>query len=487
MKKKGLKPENIAKKKQSQIASLINTIICGDNLDVLRAIDSECVDLVYLDPLFNKNRKMGSPIEKYNMDCTFKDVFEDKDMKDEWVEFIDDKHPTLAKILNAYRDVGHPSNYYYCVWLVIRLLEVYRVLKPTGSLYLHCDQTMNNHIELMLQYVFGEENCRNEIVWRRNSSSKSASRAFGNNSDYIYYFTKSDKYVYNPQYKAYSDDYIRKNFKNSDKRGFYNSVTLANQQPNGYKYEYKGYAHPKNGWYCPEKTMKKLDKEDRLIFPAAKTGRIRQKRYLDEGKGVLIDNLWDDIKNVNARSKEFQDYKTQKPLALLERIIKTSSKEGDVVLDAFAGCSTACVAAARLNRSFIGIDISLNAFDIMQNRMKEEVDFFLEVKFINTNKKEKLPPRTTIDKHKQEKFTREQIKGILAKKQMGKRDPKCNGCKLEIRLQWAEIDHIHPVSKGGADEISNMQLLCPQCNRSKGNMSMENFLAKLKMKKNKIH
>ena len=268
----------------------------------------------------------------------------------------------------------------YLIMMGVRLLEMRRLLKPTGSIYLHCDPTASHYLKLVMDAVFGARNFRNEITWKRRhgfSSAVHGSVRFGVCTDIILFYAKSEKASLSPQYNKDTPEYqayIEKHFKLVDENGRrYQADNLANPayRPN-LIYEYKGYPPPKNGWAITKEKMEQWDKEGRIHFPKKKNGRLRRKRFADELRGMPIQNLWDDIDQIGAHSSELLGYPTQKPLALLDRIIRASSNEDDVVLDPFCGCATACVAADRRHRQWAGIDLSPLAAKLVRQRIQAE-------------------------------------------------------------------------------------------------------------------
>lgn len=266
----------------------------------------------------------------------------------------------------------------YLTMIANRLLELHRVLKPTGSLYLHCDPTASHYLRIVLDGIFGAWNFRNEIIWKRRYGTFSTvheSNKFGACTDAILFYAKSDQAEFNPQY-SFDDpnyrEYLERTFRYVDETGRrYRIADLANPayRPN-LIYEYKGYKPPKKGWAISREKMELWDKEGRLYFPKSKDGRIQRKRFLDEVRGKPVQNLWDDIEMISSQSAERLGYPTQKPLALLERIIKASSKEGDVVLDPFCGCGTAIHAAEKLKRRWIGVDVTHLAINLVEDRLR---------------------------------------------------------------------------------------------------------------------
>jgi site-specific DNA-methyltransferase (adenine-specific) len=253
-----------------------------------------------------------------------------------------------------------------------KLEQCLRVLKKSGSMYLHCDWHAAHHLRVLMERVFGESSFRSEIIWQRTSSHNDPKNV-GNITDHILYFAKSDSFTWNRQYAPFSSEYVERWYRHVDETGRrYMSSDLASPHPRpNLTYKYKGFNPPANGWKVSLEVMKKLDKEGRLVFPKRNSGIIRRKVYLDSSKGRPLQNLWSDIPPIHSKSKERLGYPTQKPEALLERIIKASSNSMDVVLDPFCGCGTAIFTAHKLGRRWIGIDVSPTACDLMERRMRK--------------------------------------------------------------------------------------------------------------------
>ena len=263
-------------------------------------------------------------------------------------------------------------------------IEMKRVLKSSGTIYLHCDPVASHYLKIIMDRLFGKSNFRSDIIWKR-SQPKNDSKGFGNNNDRILMYTKSKKYTFNKTYASYDDAYIKKQYKyvEEDTGRLYRPGPLDAKglQGGGYEFEWNGRLHL---WRLPEESMKKLDKEGKIHYSSK--GLANKKLYLDEAKGVPVQSLWDDIKFV--KGNEDTGYPTQKPLELLRRIIETSSHEGDVVLDPFCGCATACVASQQLNRKWIGIDISESSPQIVASRIESDAGIFTDFIHIDQNSKE---------------------------------------------------------------------------------------------------
>ncbi len=454
------------------------TIWTGDNLDILRGINSECVDLIYLDPPFNSNRDYEAPIGSKAAGASFKDTWTLSDLDVAWMGLIADEQPAVAHTLKAPGFSHGKGMQSYLTMMAVRLLEMHRVLKDTGSIYLHCDPTAGHYLKQLMDAVFGHRNFRNEITWKRRYGAFSTvhtSNKFGVATDTILFYVKSEEAPFHPQFNM--DDsqyqaYIAKAFSHVDENGRrYQSDNLANPslRPN-LIYEYKGYQPPNNGWAISKEKMAQWDEEGKLHFPASPTGRIRRKRFLDELEGKPVQNLWDDIKMVSSQATERIGYPTQKPLALLERIIAASSKAGDIVLDPFCGCATACVAAEKLDRQWVGIDISPKAVELVNMRLQQTMGSLFHHGYVTA--RTDIPKRTDIEKPKPYR----QNKHVL----FGEQEGLCNGCKGDFPFKLYEVDHLVPKSKGGTDHLGNLQLLCGHCNKIKGDKPQEHLIAQLK-------
>ena len=360
----------------------MNTLYFGDNLDILaKHIADESVDLVYLDPPFNSNRDYNvlfreqSGRESPAQIKAFGDTWNWAGAAEAWAEFKDIcPVPKVIELMHGFRNaIGENDVMAYLIMMAPRLYHLHRVLKPTGSLYLHCDTTASHYLKLVLDGIFGAKNFKNHITWRRTSAHNDAKRKYGKVTDTIFYYTKSDKYTFNVVYSAHEAVYLLNFYRFADKGGRrYRLSDLNSPSPRpNLIYDYKGYKPHANGWRVSLEKMEQLDAEGRLHFPQKLDGRIQQKRYLDEMEGTHMGDAWDDIKPVASQSAERLGYPTQKPLALLERILTVSSNPGDVVLDPFAGCGTTIVAAQKIDRQWIGIDITTIATTLIQKRLAD--------------------------------------------------------------------------------------------------------------------
>ena len=355
-----------------------NQLYFGDNLEILNQyIADESVDLIYLDPPFNSNATYNvlfrerSGEESAAQITAFDDTWRwGRETQLAYEDLIrqhaGSKVGELLAALHAF--LGQNDMMAYLTMMAQRMVELHRVLKPTGSIYLHCDPTASHYLKLLMDAVFGPENFRNEIVWKRTSGHSDA-RRFGRVHDVILYYTSSDKAIWNPIYQPYEASYVEQYYRYKDPDGrlwMSDNLSASGLQGGGYEYEWKGTTRV---WRVPETTMERLDAEGRVFY--TRNGIARRKRYLDEQQGLRAQDNWTDIQALRSWHDERLGYPTQKPEALLERIISASSNEGDVVLDPFCGCGTAVAAAERLNRRWIGIDVTHLAITLIRHRLHD--------------------------------------------------------------------------------------------------------------------
>jgi DNA modification methylase len=360
-----------------------NTLFYGDNLDILRHnIPDASVDLIYLDPPFNSNRNYNVLFkEKSGQDSpaqirAFTDTWTwDEAAREAYSEMMEKAPHNVATMIAAMREfVGSNDMMAYLVMMAQRLVELHRVLKPTGSLYLHCDPTASHYLKIILDSVFGKTRFMSEISWKRSSAHNDGTqgrRNLGHIRDVILFYSKSDDYVWNPQFSPYDQTYIDSFYRHAELgtgRRFRLSDLTAAKGGGDTSYEWKG-VKPYKGryWAYSRANLEKFESEGRLHY--SKTGMPSYKRYLDEMPGVPLQDDWADIRIPGPTER--LGYPTQKPLALLERIIQSSSNPGDVVLDPFCGCGTAVVAAQKLDRRWIGIDVTHLAISLMKNRLTD--------------------------------------------------------------------------------------------------------------------
>jgi site-specific DNA-methyltransferase (adenine-specific) len=380
---------------------MTNRLYYGDNLDVLREhIASESIDLIYLDPPFNSNANYNilfkSPAGKAadSQIEAFEDTWHWNDKAEAaFHDVMTSGNTDVAELLRAMRGFLKENDMMaYLAMMAVRLIELHRVLRPTGSLYLHCDPTASHYLKLLLDGVFGAPNYRNEITWKR-TTTHSDSKTWSRVSDIILFYTKTKDFIWNTPRDAHSDEYIASKYRNDDGdgRGLYHldNMTSPNPRPN-MMYEWMGFPFPPMGWRYQTETMQRLHDEGRIYYPTKPDGsfdvskRPRLKRYLNEMSGGVMGGVWTDIHPINSQAQERLGYPTQKPLALLERIITASSNEGDVVLDPFCGCGTAVDASQKLGRQWIGIDVTHLSIGLIERRMKDRYSDTLKYEVIGT-------------------------------------------------------------------------------------------------------
>ena len=428
------------------------TLFKGDNLDFLRGMNSETVDLIATDPPFNKGKDFHATPESLAAGARFQDRWTwDDDVQPEWVDDIKDDEPRVYSLINHVvggidndpktrkRLGGREDLAAFLCFMGVRLIEMRRVLKDTGSLYLHCDPTASHYLKSLMDAIFGDKNFRNEIVWHYRRWTASA-KNFQRMHDVIFRYTKSSSndFVFNLQYEPYGD-WIKKDYQ-----------------------------------YVDEETGK------RWRWHTVK-GR-RYKVFLeDENKGVKLNDVWT-IPYLGSTAKERMGYPTQKPLALYERIIKASSNEGDMVLDPFCGCATTPIAAERLGRQWVGMDLWDGAYEIVKQRMDDNKQLLADnnPQIIYTEDAPERDdggedaPTFKLRMQKQrpveswQRLSHAEMRNILADAQSsadGLVD--CAGCGRSLEPEFMELDHINPRAQGGENWITNRVLLCGPCNRRK--------------------
>lgn len=325
-----------------------NIIYCGDNLEVLpKYVADDSIDLIYIDPPFNTSRQYevfwGEAQERRSFEDRFGDIMT------------------------------------YLDWMRPRLRELYRVLKPTGSFYYHCDWHASHYVKVELDRIFGFDNFRNEIVWRRSQTRSSISKIFKRSHDIILFYSKSSDYKFTMQYKGLSEA-SKQLYTNLDSKGYYQLVPLIvsgkrkGETGKVWKRRDPNLSGKAGGhWVTKPSNLDEYERMGLVVWPAKEGGLPRLKYYLEDNKGVPLTDSWDDIDLIQSSSDESLGYPTQKPLTLLERIVKASSNESDIILDAFCGCGTTLEAAAKLKRKWVGIDYSPTACRVMAERLEKRL------------------------------------------------------------------------------------------------------------------
>ena len=434
------------KSKMSEPNWVNRTLFHGDNLPFLRAMNSESVDLIATDPPFNKGRDFHATPDSLASGAKFQDRWSwERDVHQAWADQITDDYPKLMEAIESARYAHSDGMGAFMCFMAVRLLEMHRILKPAGSIYLHFDPTAGHYIKAVMDAIFGWKQFRNEIVWCYGAGG-SSKRDFPRKHDLILRYSKTSKWTFNYQDKSlripYSQSTLDMHYKNTDKDG-------------------RRYRVQKG----------------------------KYKTYADEGK--LMPDYWTDIGGQYATSpimKESTGFPTQKPLALYERVIKASSNEGDMVLDPFAGCATTCVAAERLKRQWIGIDIWDKAHEVVIKRLRDEKlltpegDHGGELFTVGQITYSTESPERTDDGGEAAPFLR--VKECV-REPRGRRmtraemyeflitqhGPRCQGCDRTFDdPRYLQLDHNTPRSDGGLNHISNRVLLCGPCNRAKSNI-----------------
>ncbi|MDE2861355.1 MAG: DNA methyltransferase [Chloroflexota bacterium] len=476
------------------------TIWTGDNLDILRGMNSECVDLIYLDPPFNSNRDYSAPIGSQAAGAAFKDTWTLNDVDLAWHGLIAEEHPGLYSIIDA-AGVAHGKGMKsYLIMMAVRLLEMRRVLKPTGSIYLHCDPTASHYLKLLMDAVFGPAMYLNEMTWKRSSAhsdTRQGMRRAGKIRDIVLVYSKSEDYAWNPQYMPYTEDYLEAEYRHiTHHNRRYKETDVTAAKPGGdteYLWHVKRPTHEKARWSA-DLTEEHLNPKPGWEYKAVKpyrgrywayskanltgfwnegrlihreTGMPRLMQFADDMPGIPLQDLWDDIPPV--LGKERVGYPTQKPLALLERIVRASSNEGDLVLDPFCGCATACVAAENLGRRWVGIDISPKAVELVNTRLSKTMGSLFHSRLVTA--RTDVPRRTDTETPINYKEQKHDL--------FGRQEGLCGGCKVMFPFRNFTIDHVVPRSRGGTDHIENLQLLCGACNSIKGDRPQEYLVARL--------
>ncbi len=363
-----------------------NKLFYGDNLEVLRKyIKDETIDLCYIDPPFNSKRNYNQIYNNIGKEDqaqaqAFTDMWTwDNEAEIGFSEILKNYNNVFTKqsinlILGLEKVLGKGNLFAYLVSMSLRIAEIYRVLKPTGSFYLHCDQTASHYLKLILDSVFCARTgqMQNEIIWQRTRSAKQQSTAFGKITDIIFFYTKSDNFTFIKQYTPLKDEYIKSHYTHTENGRRYrlDNFTQAGQgQPR--IFGEKEIAPPSGKhWIWSQERIDEAMRLGLLVF--SKDGMPSVKRYLDTIPGEYMSNVWTDIPELNSQAKERLGYPTQKPETLLERIINASSKEGDIVLDAYCGCGTSVAVAERLKRKWIGMDITYQSISLILKRLEKQ-------------------------------------------------------------------------------------------------------------------
>ena len=473
----------------------------GDNLDVLRGINSESVDLVYLDPPFNSNKTYEAPVGSKAAGAAFKDAWTVSDVDLIEHNRLKREHEWLYALIHAAKRTHSKGMFSYLMMMSPRLFELKRVLKATGSIYLHCDPTASHYLKLVMDGIFGSANFQNEVIWKRTGSHNRAKR-WGPIHDTILFYSMGRKFTWNRVLQPLSADYVERSYTHEDARGRYQPISLLGpgrrQGDTGMPWRHVDPASRGRHWELPpdrslpdwfvfpanyaelpaRKRLDILEGQGLLYWPKKEDGIPRFKMYIGDHSGSPVQDLVLDIRPLSKTAKEKVGYPTQKPLALLERIIKASSNGGDMVLDPFCGCATTLVSAEFLNRQWCGIDLSPKAAELVVQRIRDHEDM---ISFAGFRHATDVPIRTDVER---ETASTPKQRTELKNKLYNDQEGRCNLCHDEFTgIQHFEMDHIFPRAKGGQDWVDNFQLLCANCNRIKGKGSQEAARAKIAQNK----
>ncbi len=472
------------------------TLFHGDNLPFLRGINSGTIHLIATDPPFNKGRDFHATPDSLAAGARFEDRWSwDRDVHQDWIDAIQDDWPAVWQVIEAARAAAGEDMAAFLCWLGVRLLEMHRVLREDGSLYLHCDPTASHYLKALLDAIFGRAQFRNEITWQRTESHNTAER-YGNITDILLYYAKSEDETWNGGFhdyegSKYSEQQLKR-FRHVDpdgRRYRLENLTAPRPDSDSGKFEWRGTRPgPTRGWGYRLEQLEQWWQEGRIHLKKDGTPRTDGlKMYLEDSEGKPLQNLWTDVSRIPNTSDERTGYPTQKPLALYERIIKASSNEGDFVLDPFCGCATTIVAAERLERRWIGMDIWDKAHDTVIERLQSEglaapdgdtagrlLTFgrvgYSTVAPVRTDEGETAAPilktKQKIAEPPGSKMSRAEMVDFL----IDQNGMVCRGCDRQFDDPlYLELDHNTPRSDGGLNHISNRLLLCGPCNRIKSN------------------
>ncbi len=400
------------------------TLFHGDNLKFLRAMNSESVDLIATDPPFNKSRDFHATPDSLADGAKFQDRWSwERDVHQEWVDQLTDDYPKLIEAIESARYAHSDGMGAYMCFMAVRLLEMRRVLKPTASIFLHCDQTASHYLKAVMDAIFGKKQFRNEIIWCYTGPGSPGARQFSRKHDNILWYSVGKTWTFN-------SDEVR----------------------------------------VPHKAVNTNRKGAAIAAPLTPEER---EKYLAKGK--VPETWWTRFSPVGRLKRERVGFPTQKPVSLYQRIIRASTSPGDIVLDPFAGCATTCVAAESLDRQWAGIDIWDRAHEVVKDRLKTHVGVLGEVHYTSsmptrTDDKQNASPFLRVKVNVFEPPGRKMTRAEMYDHLLDQHGPKCLGCdRIFDDPRYLELDHNTPRSDGGLNHISNRILLCGPCNRLKSN------------------
>ena len=436
-------------RKQKPESPINRTLYRGDNLDIMRGMNTATVDLIATDPPFNKGKDFHATPESLAKGAQFHDRWNwDRDVHQEWVESLATDWPELKGVIEGAYVAHSEGMAAFICYMAVRLIEMKRILKLTGSIYLHCDPTASHYLKAAMDSIFGARNFRNEIVWGYRKMGAKAN-CFMRNHDIILFYSRGEKATFNPPRGEPTPESLK---------------TYESGRRVGYVANHSKKIVTVFSW-----------EKYRAAVAAGKLPQGMNEKEFTDGK-PLMGSWWTDIKILGGPgNKERTGYPTQKPVVLYERIIQASSNKGDLVLDPFCGCATTLVAADNLERQWVGIDLWQGAYKIVVNRMRTKVGVLGKIRNTDipptrTDGKEAAAPELPTFTRKGRtapRMTREEIKRKLIEAQNGQYV--CQGCYREFDSpEYLDTDHIRPKTDGGTDDIENRCLLCGPCNRRKG-------------------
>ena len=440
----------------------IRRLYTMDNLPVLRCIDSETADLIYLDPPFNSGKQWENPIGEGNKRAlaSFKDTWTLSDTHADEEYELSLVCPKTIPLINSLHEINGGSWKAYLLYMGARLVEMRRILKPTGSIYYHCDPVMAHGVKLLMDAIFGSSQFLNDTIWHYDGPQSPSKKKFATKHDNVLRYAKNTDKVFA-----------------SSTHMFKLSEVGALELRTQYKKDEDGYFYDLPPGDYTDDSIRQLEAEGRIR--RTRTGKVRVKYYLIRKNDKYyrrkkLPSVWNDIPSLGQSSprKEKTGYPTQKPLALLERIIEASSDKDDLVIDPFCGCATTCLAAERLKRQWIGIDLAEEAADLVRSRLQKDGEGKFEFAAYEVEHLNKLPKRTDLDGLRSDNVI---LKPRLYKTQKGV----CPGCEEKTRIELMHFDHIIATSRGGQNTDDNIQLLCGNCNSVKGDRGMHYLWRKI--------
>lgn len=467
-----------------------NTICEGDNLIYLRSFPDESFDMIYGDPPYNSKRNYAAPAGTAAEGTAFKDFWSWSDISEELFYELNIKYPELAQFLSQVDKVHSKGMKAYCVMMAARLIEIHRVLKKTGTVYIHCDHTAVSYLKPIMDFIFKIKNFRNQIIWQRTEGNKRTTKNLPNNCDYILRYTKTDNFIWNRQHASLppDEDFLKKFNKNdNDGKGLYKLLDF--NYPKAYEndgtrswrtYDILGIT---DIWRWDKDRALEGIKNGTVI---RRNNTIYYKIYLSDSYGKQLSNLWTDISNIKTNMPESTGFKTQKPRKLIQRLILLSTNIGDSIFDPFCGSGTTLIEAQNTGRHCIGSDVGSRSVEFVEKRMVDELGIFLTedtkpdlVRIPRTFERQiilpiKKPKTKKIKKQPRNTKEYQQHKPKLYLNQEGR----CNGCDIFCVPQHLTVDHED--GNYSNNEFDNLQLLCSNCNSIKGNRPMSYLKKRIK-------